>query len=61
VSNLIKDYENVEEVNKNLERIGYNIGIRLIEDYLARTNCPRCLDLREAADKIQVDFSVRTN
>jgi len=50
----VKDYENADEVNKNLDRMGYNIGIRIIEDFLARTNFPRCTDMRDAADKIQV-------
>jgi len=54
VSQLIKDYENVEDVNKQLDRMGYNIGVRMVEDFLARTNAGRCYDLRETADKIQV-------
>lgn len=31
---------------------GYNIGIRLIEDFLARSNVGRCHDFRETADVI---------
>jgi len=31
---------------------GYNIGVRLIEDFLARTNTGRCNDFRETADVI---------
>ena len=31
---------------------GYNIGVRLIEDFLARSNVGRCLDFRETADVI---------
>lgn len=50
----MKDYENVEDVNKQLDRMGYNIGVRMVEDFLARTNATRCYDLRETADKIQV-------
>jgi hypothetical protein len=59
VSQLVKDYENIEDVNKNLDRIGYNIGIRIIEDFLARTNFPRCGDMRDTADKVQVRVRVR--
>ena len=29
---------------------GYNIGVRLIEDFLARTQQGRCHDLKETAD-----------
>lgn len=31
---------------------GYNIGVRLIEDFLARSNVGRCQDFRETADVI---------
>ena len=33
-----------------LHRRGYNIGVRLIEDFLARTQQGRCYDLKETAD-----------
>jgi len=56
VSQLVKDYENSEDVNKQLDKMGYNIGVRLIEDFLARSNSGRCQDFRETADKIQQAF-----
>lgn len=52
VAQLVKDFENDEEVNKQLEKMGYNIGVRLIEDFLARSNVGRCHDFRETADVI---------
>jgi len=52
VSQLLQDYENDEEVNRQLERMGYNIGVRLIEDFLARSNIGRCHDFKETADVI---------
>ncbi|CAH1799918.1 unnamed protein product [Owenia fusiformis] len=52
VSQLIKDYENEDDVNKQLDKMGYNIGVRLIEDFLARSNVGRCHDFRETADVI---------
>lgn len=52
VAKLLKDYEDDEEVNKQLEKMGYNIGVRLIEDFLARSNAGRCNDFRETADVI---------
>ncbi|XP_077295574.1 blocked early in transport 3 [Arctopsyche grandis] len=58
VAQMIKDIENIDDVNKQLERIGYNMGIRLIEDFLARTNSGRCMELRETADKIQQAFKL---
>ncbi|KAE8624178.1 hypothetical protein XENTR_v10005856 [Xenopus tropicalis] len=52
VTQLCKDYENDEDVNKQLEKMGYNIGVRLIEDFLARSSIGRCHDFRETADVI---------
>lgn len=56
VSQMLKETENTEDVNKQLERIGYNMGVRLIEDFLARTSSNRCMEMRETADKIQQAF-----
>ncbi|QQP56595.1 Trafficking protein particle complex subunit [Caligus rogercresseyi] len=30
VAQILKDYENVDDVNKQLEKMGYNIGVRLM-------------------------------
>lgn len=37
---------------------GYNIGLRLIEDFLAKTNTPRCLDFKDVAEKLQYAFKM---
>lgn len=58
---MLRDYENVDDVNKQLERIGYNMGMRLIEDFLARTAATRCLEMRETADRIQQAFRIYLN
>eukprot|EP00116_Pleurobrachia_bachei_P001508 sb/3461770/ len=51
VAQLLKDFENPEEVNKQLESMGYNIGVRLIDDFLAHTpSVTRCTTLEEVAD-----------
>ena len=54
VAQLCKDYESdYVEVNKQLDKMGYNIGLRLIEDYLAKSNTmKRCSSFRETADMI---------
>jgi len=52
VAQLIKDYEDIEEVNKQLEKMGYNIGVRLIDEFLARSGQGRCHSLRDTADAI---------
>lgn len=61
VTQMLRDFENVDDVNKQLERIGYNMGMRLIEDFLARTSVPRCLEMRETADRIQQAFRMYLN
>lgn len=53
---MIKDLDNTDDVSKQIERLGYNMGIRLIEDFLAKTSTGRCLDLKDTADKIQSAF-----
>ncbi|KAI0064557.1 transport protein particle complex subunit [Artomyces pyxidatus] len=52
VVQLIQDYEDYAEVNKQLEKMGYNIGTRLIEDFLAKSNLGRCADFRETGEVI---------
>ncbi|THH13945.1 hypothetical protein EW146_g6340 [Bondarzewia mesenterica] len=52
VVQLIQDYEDYAEVNKQLEKMGYNIGTRLVEDFLARSSLGRCTDFRETGEVV---------
>ncbi|KAF4576741.1 Trafficking protein particle complex subunit BET3 [Pleurotus pulmonarius] len=52
VVQLIQDYEDYAEVNKQLEKMGYNIGTRLIEDFLAKSNLGKCADFREVGEVV---------
>lgn len=52
VVQLIQDYEDYEEVNKQLEKMGYNIGTRLIEDLLAKSNLGRCSDFKDVGEVV---------
>lgn len=52
VVQLIQDYEDYAEVNKQLEKMGYNIGTRLIEDFLAKSGIGRCADFREVGEVV---------
>lgn len=61
VAQLCKDFDgDYVQVNKQLDKMGYNIGLRLIEDYLAKSNTMRrCSNFRETADmlaKVQTHF-----
>ena len=55
---LIQDYEDYSEVNKQLEKMGYNIGTRLIEDFLAKSGLGRCSDFREVGEVVSKVRSV---
>ncbi|KAJ0103444.1 hypothetical protein Patl1_04313 [Pistacia atlantica] len=52
VRQLLTDLEEVEEVNKQLDQMGYNMGIRLIDEFLAKSNVSRCVDFKETAEVI---------
>lgn len=50
------------EVNAQLERMGYSIGMRLIEDFLARSGTGRCGNFRDTAEVIsKVGFKMFLN
>ena len=63
VAQLCKDFdEDYIEVNKQLDKMGYNIGMRLIEDFLAKSNTGSCSNLRETAEMIsKVGFKIFLN
>ncbi|KAL9086413.1 MAG: hypothetical protein Q9159_004190 [Coniocarpon cinnabarinum] len=66
VAQLCRDFDNnYEEVNKQLDKMGYNIGLRLIEDFMARSNTGRCGSFRETGEAIskleQVGFKAFLN
>ncbi|XP_011095333.1 trafficking protein particle complex subunit 3 isoform X2 [Sesamum indicum] len=52
VRQLLTDLEEVDEVNKQLDQMGYNIGVRLVDEFLAKSNVNRCVDFRETAEVI---------
>ena len=53
VAQLCSDYDsNYGEVNKQLDRMGYNIGMRLVEDFFAKSGTQRCANFRETAETI---------
>uniref|UniRef100_A0A7S3K2E4 Trafficking protein particle complex subunit n=1 Tax=Aureoumbra lagunensis TaxID=44058 RepID=A0A7S3K2E4_9STRA len=52
VVQLMKDLEDVQLVNEKLDQMGYNIGTRLIDEFLAKSGTNSCGDFTETADKI---------
>jgi hypothetical protein len=63
VAQLCKDYNaDYAQVNKQLDKMGYNMGMRLIEDFLAKSNSDSCSNLRETAEIIsKVGFKMFLN
>jgi len=51
VMEVIQDYKgNITKVNEQLEQIGYSIGIRSVDEFLAKSNAPACKTLAETAE-----------
>lgn len=63
VAQMCRDFNrNYAEVNQQLDKMGYNIGVRLIEEFLAKTGAQRCSSFRETADMItKVAFKMFLN
>mmetsp|Transcript_7783 Transcript_7783/g.14140 ORF Transcript_7783/g.14140 Transcript_7783/m.14140 type:complete len:193 (-) Transcript_7783:1074-1652(-) len=52
VRQVISDYEDPLQVNIQLEQMGYNMGIRLIDDFLAKSGISSCGSFAESAEII---------
>ena len=53
VAQMCSDYDqNYVEVNKQLDKMGFNIGMRLVEDYFAKSGTQRCANFRDTAEAI---------
>ncbi|MCJ1468619.1 transport protein particle 22 kDa subunit [Pseudocyphellaria aurata] len=63
VAQLCSDFDsNYGEVNKQLDRMGYNIGLRLVEDFFAKSGLQRCANLRDTAETIaKIGFKMFLN
>lgn len=63
VAQLCKDFDSdYVEVNRQVDKMGYNIGLRLIEDFLAKSNTTSCSNFREVAEMIsKVGFKIFLN
>ena len=53
VAQLVKDAAgDMEEVNTQLETMGYNIGTRLVDEFMARSGAGRCHSFEETAEVV---------
>mmetsp|Transcript_6518 Transcript_6518/g.13442 ORF Transcript_6518/g.13442 Transcript_6518/m.13442 type:complete len:189 (+) Transcript_6518:64-630(+) len=51
VTEVVGDADgNAEKINEQLEQIGYSIGIRSVDEFLAKSNVPYCKSLEETAN-----------
>lgn len=52
VMQLYQDYEDYRVMNVELDKLGYNIGVRLIEEFLAKNSDVKCRDFADTAEVI---------
>lgn len=52
VRQLLADYEDVAEVNNQLHASGYNIGLRLVDDFIAKARIQHCSSFSETAEVV---------
>mmetsp|Transcript_92808 Transcript_92808/g.206397 ORF Transcript_92808/g.206397 Transcript_92808/m.206397 type:complete len:191 (+) Transcript_92808:108-680(+) len=53
VTQLLRDIEDVAAVNAQLEKMGYNIGLRLVDEFLAKSDLnSACRDFQQTAEVI---------
>ena len=52
VLQLIKDYRDVQTVNVELYKVGYNMGIRLVDEFFAKSSQQACRDFAETVQVI---------
>lgn len=52
IMRLLKDYEKTEEINDQLQKMGYNIGIRLVDDFISKGNIGQCQSFKDTIDYI---------
>lgn len=52
VVQLLKDSEDVEQTSMQLEKMGYNIGMRIVDEFLAKANAGPCSDFKETGEII---------
>ncbi|KAL0215584.1 hypothetical protein P9112_007768 [Eukaryota sp. TZLM1-RC] len=60
VTSVLKTCESVDAANDKLEKLGYNMGIRLVDDFLVKTQLS-CKTFKDAIDCIKVGFKMYLN
>ena len=58
VTQLLRDYEDPKEVNIQLEQMGYNIGIRIIDEFVSKargSSSTKCRNFKETIETLAKD------
>jgi hypothetical protein len=59
VRQAIEDNEgDIETANKQIETIGFNMGQRMIDEFLAKSECEPCKNFKEVAEKVCLGFKM---
>ncbi|EZG55369.1 putative trafficking particle complex subunit 3 [Gregarina niphandrodes] len=59
VTQVVRDVENVDTANAELERLGHDTGIRLVEDFVSRSSLSVCQSFKDTCEIIaKVAFKV---
>ena len=54
VGELIRDLEKTEKIQEELDRMGHSMGIRCIEEFLAKSDKVKCQNFLESADLMKM-------
>ncbi|CAD7701853.1 unnamed protein product [Ostreobium quekettii] len=52
VRQLLADCDDIDDVHKQLDKMGHNIGVRLIDEFLSKSRITRCGSFRETAEVV---------
>ncbi|PHJ20835.1 bet3 transport [Cystoisospora suis] len=52
VTQLLKDFEQIDAINSQLDKMGYNIGIRLVDEFLSKTGIGACAGFQQTAEVV---------
>jgi hypothetical protein len=55
VSQVVRDFEDPKEANAQLEAMGYNLGVRIVDDFCAKSRAVRCRSFRETMETLARD------
>eukprot|EP00567_Pseudictyota_dubia_P002997 CAMPEP_0197450322 /NCGR_PEP_ID=MMETSP1175-20131217/24875_1 /TAXON_ID=1003142 /ORGANISM="Triceratium dubium, Strain CCMP147" /LENGTH=204 /DNA_ID=CAMNT_0042982711 /DNA_START=19 /DNA_END=633 /DNA_ORIENTATION=- len=57
VTELVRDHDDIDEINSQLDRIGHSIGVRCVDEFLSKAEIanitiPTCQNMRDTAEVI---------